>query len=178
MVTNKALKKIKLVVVKESNLGYFIYEFTKRHFATKQMPEGSGNACIVWCIKYALGREEKTKKDDYSALTGVWEDLPPLRMRRIDTYMHMLEDKVEYSVYVDLDTDYALEEILKAKGDYLQINKKTTKYAKYPKFRNLKRNVIINCIKLVMADICTYTMTTDKAVTLEGMMRYYGVEVK
>lgn len=169
------------MLVKQSNLNYFIKALAKKHFVTKQMLEGSCNGAIVWCIKYGLARDKALshmKNSTYLPLVDIWEDLPPLRMRQLDINMHGLFDKTDYSVYVDLETNYALEQILDAKGKYEQKNGVEVKKAKYPKFRNLKRNVVINCIKLVMMDWCEYTFnSSDMGFTLEGMMKHFGVEV-
>ncbi len=167
--------KVKVSLVSDSNLATFILVLAKECFPSKIAKRtGSKSKALVWCVEYALQRE----KHNQGLLTRTWEDLPPLRMRRVDTVMHSLYDVLDFTIYLPVKVDEQLNEIAKAKGEYEKQNEKISKELKYPKFRGLKRNVIVNCVKLVMMDICEYTITTGGVFNIEKLEKYYGVEVK
>lgn len=165
-------ERIKIHIIENSNMFWFVDSLTKLFFKVKGLPNGSSSAAVSYCVKYALARDE-----DGALLGGVWNDLPPLRMRQIDKTAHELKSK-GITVYMDKESLDKLDYFTKVQSKRLNKLGKYVDDYKYPKFRGLRRNVVLTCIDVLKQDICEYCMYGLKLNSLKDLEDFYKIEIE
>lgn len=163
-------EKVKVTWIKDSDVDYFVRKLAERYFMYQG--HGSMSAAIRYVIEYGLSRESKDKM-----LTMSWTDLPQVRINEWDKVMHGVET-VSYTTYVPIDFKDRLDYMAKSKTREENKMKEMVDVWRFPKFSGLRRNVIVQCVRVLIDDMAEMCMNGETVEKLRDVEKYYGVVVK
>lgn len=162
--------KIKVTFIKGSDVDYFVNSLADKFFPYQG--HGSVSAAVRYVIEYGLARETKDKM-----LTMSWVDLPSPRISQWDKVLHGL-DTIHYTAYIPIESKDRLDYL--AKTEVREENKigDKVKVKRYPKFHGFRRNVIIQCVKVLIGDMAEMALKGETIETLKDVENFFGVVVK
>jgi hypothetical protein len=161
-------ERIKVTIVENGNVDYQLNLIAERFFPLR----GKGNlsAALRWCVEYALKREEKD-----GMVTGLWVELPIGRIPEVAVTLHNLVAK-SYTVQLNVADIHAMDLMAKEKTEITNRRHKRVEVFRYPNFRGLRRNVIIQCVEVVMSDINEYAIAGNTLKDLRDLEKFHGIK--
>ena len=165
--------KMKVTLVQDGELDYFVKLLADRYFPRKGHENGSRSAALRYCIEYGFAREKSA-----GMILTSWSDLPPTRLGQWVKVYHNIES-VAYTVYLTVQRGDDMDYLARAKVFDKDKTGKRTRVYKYPKFCGLKRNVVAQCIKVFVNDVTQYAIESgEPLLSLRQLENYYKIKVK
>lgn len=161
-------ERIKVTIVRNSNVDYMLNRLSERFFGLK----GKGNlsAALRWCVEYGLARQENEQM-----LTDMWVDLPPGRIQEVHKFQHGIATR-SYTIPLNVSDILKLDALAKEKDTMTTRKGNTVEIPLHSKFNGMRRNVIVQCVQVVLADVLDYVITTNKSFdSLSALEDHYKV---